>query len=125
MKVQASFHMAAASASLADLGNTHDAFYFALSFLLMLVPHPRLSPPVRISHEDFSLFAHALASLLVRVVYIYKAKKEIKGTKFRTIWGKVCRHHGNSGLVRCRFRKNLPPSSIAGPCRIMLYPSRI
>jgi len=60
-----------------------------------------------------------------RVVYIYKAKKEVKGSKFRSIWGKVCRPHGNNGLVRCRFRKNLPPSSIAGPCRIMLYPSRV
>jgi len=60
-----------------------------------------------------------------KVVYIYKAKKEIKGSKFRSIWGKVCRPHGNNGLVRCRFRKNLPPSSIAGPCRVMLYPSRV
>jgi len=60
-----------------------------------------------------------------RVVYIYKAKKEIKGSKFRSIWGKVCRPHGNNGLVRCRFRKNLPPSSIAGQCRVMLYPSRV
>ncbi len=29
-----------------------------------------------------------------RVVYIYKAHKEIKGTKFRTIWGRVARAHG-------------------------------
>merc|ERR1712100_522002 len=60
-----------------------------------------------------------------RVAYIYKAKKEIDGSKFRVIWGKVCRPHGNNGVVRCKFRKNLPPCSIAGPCRIMLYPSRI
>ena len=68
---------------------------------------------------------HATPPFTRRVVYIYKAKKEIKGTKFRSIWGKVCRSHGNNGLVRCKFTKNLPPCSIAGPCRIMLYPSRI
>ncbi|KOO28467.1 hypothetical protein Ctob_002337 [Chrysochromulina tobinii] len=60
-----------------------------------------------------------------RVAYIYKAKTEINGTKFRAIWGKVCRAHGNNGVVRCKFRKNLPPTSIAGNCRVMLYPSRI
>jgi len=59
------------------------------------------------------------------ICYIYKAKTEINGSKFRTIWGKVCRAHGNNGVVRCKFRKNLPPTSIAGACRVMLYPSRI
>merc|ERR1711967_132340 len=60
-----------------------------------------------------------------RVAYIYKAKREINNTKFRVIWGKVCRPHGNNGVVRAKFRRALPPCSISGPCRIMLYPSRI
>ena len=60
-----------------------------------------------------------------RIAYIYKAKKEVNNSKFRVIWGKVCRPHGNNGVVRAKFRKNLPPCSIAAPCRVMLYPSRV
>merc|ERR1711918_55809 len=33
-----------------------------------------------------------------RIAYIYKAKKEINNTKFRVIWGKVCRPHGKMAL---------------------------
>eukprot|EP00467_Chlorarachnion_reptans_P024796 CAMPEP_0114510848 /NCGR_PEP_ID=MMETSP0109-20121206/14029_1 /TAXON_ID=29199 /ORGANISM="Chlorarachnion reptans, Strain CCCM449" /LENGTH=130 /DNA_ID=CAMNT_0001690229 /DNA_START=222 /DNA_END=614 /DNA_ORIENTATION=- len=71
-----------------------------------------------------------------RVAYIYKAKrartkhsgiqKDTKQTsRFRVIWGKVCRAHGNNGLVRSQFKKNLPPRALGGAVRIMLYPSRI
>mmetsp|Transcript_16193 Transcript_16193/g.24424 ORF Transcript_16193/g.24424 Transcript_16193/m.24424 type:complete len:132 (-) Transcript_16193:133-528(-) len=72
-----------------------------------------------------------------RVAYIYKAKRprakhnafrkgeEKQLSRFRVIWGKVQRAHGNNGLVRSAFRKNLPPRALGGMVRIMLYPSRI
>ncbi|KXL46360.1 hypothetical protein M433DRAFT_130789 [Acidomyces richmondensis BFW] len=60
-----------------------------------------------------------------RIAYVYRGKKEIRGTKIRVIWGKVTRSHGNSGIVRAQFKHNLPPKSFGGMVRIMLYPSSI
>merc|ERR1712224_1033129 len=58
-----------------------------------------------------------------KIAFVYKAQKFRLGTKFRCIWGKVIRAHGNSGVLRAKFRKNLPPKSKGLSCRIMLYPS--
>mmetsp|Transcript_8467 Transcript_8467/g.26362 ORF Transcript_8467/g.26362 Transcript_8467/m.26362 type:complete len:124 (+) Transcript_8467:107-478(+) len=60
-----------------------------------------------------------------RIAYIYKAKTEKRNTKYRVMWGKIRRPHGNSGVVRAKFRKNIPASAFGGPCRVMLYPSSI
>ncbi|TKA81128.1 60S ribosomal protein L33-B [Friedmanniomyces simplex] len=60
-----------------------------------------------------------------KVAYVYRGKREIRGTKIRVIWGKVTRPHGNSGLVRAQFKHNLPPKSFGAMVRIMLYPSSV
>ena len=60
-----------------------------------------------------------------KIAYIFKAKTKKKNTNYRVIWGKVVAAHGSKGLVRAKFRKNLPPQSLGAPVRVMLYPSRV
>jgi len=60
-----------------------------------------------------------------RVAYVYRAKREIAGSKVRVIWGRVTRPHGNNGVVKSKFRSNLPPHAFGASVRIMLYPSNI
>jgi large subunit ribosomal protein L35Ae len=60
-----------------------------------------------------------------RLAYVYKAKTKKNGSLYRCTWGKVARPHGNSGVVRARFRKNLPPASLGAKVRVFMYPSRI
>ncbi|KAH0291335.1 60S ribosomal protein L33-A [Aureobasidium namibiae CBS 147.97] len=60
-----------------------------------------------------------------KVAFVYRASKEVRGSKIRVMWGKVTRAHGNSGVVRAQFRNNLPPRSFGATVRVMLYPSSI
>ena len=60
-----------------------------------------------------------------KIAYIFKAKTKKKNSNFRVIWGKVCAPHGSKGVVRAKFRKNLPPNALGAPVRVMLYPSRV
>lgn len=61
-----------------------------------------------------------------RVAYIYKAPtKNKEGSQYRVVWGKICRAHGNKGIVRAKFRRNLPQKAMGEKVRVMLYPSRV
>ncbi|KAG8746185.1 60S ribosomal protein L33A [Ceratobasidium sp. 414] len=53
-----------------------------------------------------------------RLAYVYKAKREIKGSKIRVIWGRVTRSHGNSGVVKSKFRSNIPPHTFGASVRV-------
>lgn len=60
-----------------------------------------------------------------RIAYIYKAKNEKNGSRHRCIWGRITRAHGTNGLVRAKFRKNLPPRAMGATLRVMLFPSHV
>ncbi|KAI9294908.1 ribosomal protein L35Ae [Neoconidiobolus thromboides FSU 785] len=60
-----------------------------------------------------------------RVAYVYKAKTIKHGSRFRCIWGRITRSHGNSGKVKAKFTSNIPPAAFGERVRIMLYPSRV
>ncbi|KAF9897725.1 hypothetical protein BX616_005090 [Lobosporangium transversale] len=53
-----------------------------------------------------------------RVAFVYRAKREVNGSKIRCIWGRVTRAHGGSGVVKARFRHNLPAKSFGASVRV-------
>ncbi|KII65990.1 60S ribosomal protein L35a [Thelohanellus kitauei] len=50
------------------------------------------------------------------------AKKKLK---YRKLVGKVIALHGNTGTIRAKFPRTLPPQAIGKPLRVYLYPSLI
>ena len=60
-----------------------------------------------------------------RIAYVYRvAKKSVakgqkKSSKIRVIWGKVTRPHGARGVVRTKFRHNLPPKAMGGSVKVV------
>uniref|UniRef100_A0A0N4ZS90 Large ribosomal subunit protein eL33 n=1 Tax=Parastrongyloides trichosuri TaxID=131310 RepID=A0A0N4ZS90_PARTI len=61
-----------------------------------------------------------------RVVYVYKAKNAVartgkNPTKVRTVTGKITRSHGNSGSVRAKFTRTLPPQAMGNRVRVLLF----
>ncbi|KAJ6252583.1 ribosomal protein L35A [Anaeramoeba flamelloides] len=60
-----------------------------------------------------------------KVAYVYNASRHHNGSNVRTIWGKITSSHGNSGIVRAKFKRNLPAIAMGKKVRVMLYPSNI
>jgi large subunit ribosomal protein L35Ae len=54
-----------------------------------------------------------------RIAYVYRAKKEVNGSKIRVIWGRVTRAHGGNGVVKAKFRSNLPPKTFGASVRVV------
>lgn len=56
-----------------------------------------------------------------RVAYVYKASRQIDGSRIRVIWGRITRSHGTSGVVRAKFDSNLPPKSFGAQARVVCF----
>lgn len=60
-----------------------------------------------------------------RVAYIYRAQRLVKGSHYRVIWGRIASPHGNNGVVKAKFRTNLPPRALGATLRVFMFPSKI
>lgn len=62
-----------------------------------------------------------------KVASIVKAKVNKDGSKTEEHinWGVITKEHGNSGVVRAKFDRNLPPVALGSQVRVMLFPSTI
>ena len=60
-----------------------------------------------------------------RIAFLYRAKKKVKkhgdttASKYRVLWGKVTRPHGNGGVVRAKFKRNVTPKSFGATVRVV------
>lgn len=57
-----------------------------------------------------------------RVAFVYRVKASNKNesqSNKRAIWGTITKLHGNSGVVRVNFKRNLPGSAFGNPVRIV------
>ena len=59
-----------------------------------------------------------------RVAYIYRKKNSKTGINYKAIWGRVTASHGQSGMVRVKFARNMPSQSMGAQVRVMLYPNK-
>jgi len=57
-----------------------------------------------------------------RVLYLTKSANDDQ--PFRVVIGKVCRTHGNSGVVRVKFQRNITSNAFGKKCRVLLYPAK-
>uniref|UniRef100_A0A8C9I8J1 Large ribosomal subunit protein eL33 n=1 Tax=Piliocolobus tephrosceles TaxID=591936 RepID=A0A8C9I8J1_9PRIM len=62
-----------------------------------------------ISIKNVKTRQHAQFYVGKKVAYVYRTVRHHNGTKIRCMWGKICRTHGNSGVVRAKFRNHIPP----------------
>ena len=48
------------------------------------------------------------------------SRRNLHNSRYRTIWGRVIRTRGSIGVVRAKFKHNLPPESIVSRLRVLL-----
>ena len=56
-----------------------------------------------------------------KVILVRKAQTKKDNSRYRTLWGKVIATHGKNGVVRAKFKSNLPAAAMGEKVRVLLH----
>lgn len=99
--------------------------YVEATFVSFRRNHPTINPNQALLQIE-GVHSREEAKFYVgkKVASLVKANPKT-GVEEHINWGVITQEHGNSGVVRAKFDRNLPSTMLGHQVRVMLFPSTI